>query len=198
MSRRTVCNFSTEAMGFALLENDCGLDLEEVGADVKNLTLALRVAIRRTYATETDHTLYVLVNGRKWLPDPLKIIKEAVESEEGTIKNFDLSKRKVSVYTKDEHQLDIVIIGKDKPEEDEDEEEPTVKQEVLDVKKEVIEILDTDDEKEVVEILDTSAEECTVEGNDGEASEESDSDYEDFNDTGLTQFVCSVGRFQLP
>ena len=211
MSRRSgsVTQYNNDQMCFALVENDCSLDLEEVEPRTeRNLRNCLKLALKKTFKTETNHTLYVLINGRCWLEDPLTHIQEAVEAVGGRIKDYNLENGHFTLYTKDEHQLEIFIHGRDKDEleennapdeednaqdanEDEEEkyqdEEVVVKQEVVEIinKPEVVEMLN---EPEVVEILDNHE------------FSDSESDYEDFSNCGMTQLVNQVSgaSFQFP
>ena len=164
MSNRGVTAFNNDQVCFALVADDPSLDLEEVEPmTLRNLRNCVRFAMRRTFDSETDHTLYVLVNNRYWLTDPLTHIEETVELEGGSIRSVDLSKRTFTIYTKDDHPLEIIIIGEGrKPEGGVEDVEEEV---VVDMPEEngVIEIIDapdkkeTPDKKEVIEILDTSA-----------------------------------------
>jgi hypothetical protein len=188
MSRRTVSNFSSDEMSYVLMTNDYSVGLDEVGvAAERNLTNSVRTAIRRTYATETAHTLHVLVNDRNWLSDPLSIITEAVEAEGGTMKDFDISKRTFTAWTEEQQELEIFIHGLgEKPqaevveEEEEEKEEATA---IVVAQPEVVEILDTSDDVDL-------------------GDDESESDYEEIPECGLTQMVHQVyggpAPFELP
>jgi hypothetical protein len=182
----SVTYLNNDEISFALVQNERSLDLAQVrNYTERNVQTAVSSALRQTYASETDHTLYILVNDRFWLPDPLNVIKEAVELESGTVKEFDLSKRQFTVKTKDDFfQLHVVIHGEGK--------DPK-KQGVTEEGKSAV----VTAEQEVIELLDTS--------NSGEESgsgKESESDYEYFEEEGLTQFVSQVhgvpAPFELP
>ena len=194
MTSPSIFDYGNDQMRFALMENDCSLDVEEVEPRTeKNLRNCLRYAMRTTFESYTNHSLYVLINGKNWLSDPLTHIKEAAESVNCSIVSTDLKKRKFSVQ-KDSVQLDIFFHGEgeEPQEEDDGAEKQVVDPGVL------IEILDSPEKqavkKEVVEILDSDSE-----GN-GDSSSESESEYEDFTDHGLTQFVGQVhgAPYELP
>jgi hypothetical protein len=194
--RRGATSYSNEEVAFALLVNQTkDFDNEEVEPrTTKNIRNCVRYALREALKTEDDHTLHILVNDRNWLSDPLEHIQEAVEAEKGTIKDFNLVSRRFTVQTKDEFQLDIFIHGgAEEPKEESDTEEVAAP-----AAPEVVEILDTTNESEVVEILDSSAE--VIDFIHADHDSESESDYEDFTEKGLTQLVNQVvgAPFKLP
>jgi hypothetical protein len=199
MSRPSLSNYNNDQMSdynndqmcFALMPNDfaLGLTIDGVWDRTKaNLKNSVRLTLRKTHMEESEHSLYVLVNSMNFLLDPLDLIREAVEEESGSIKSYDVAKRQFKVHTVDGVLLDIFILGEakiPKPDGEESEEEQVEEKEDTVVTK----VLNAAVKKNVVDGLRSSVEDS-----------ESNSDYKDFSDQGLTQYVGQLiaHPFQLP
>jgi hypothetical protein len=193
MSCPKVVDFNNEQMCFALVPDDMalGLQVDEVWDRTEaNLKKGVVLAMRKTYEEESEHSLYVLVNSRNWLSDPLRLITEAVESEGGAIESYNVAARKFSVHTCDNIQLNIFILGEAKrPKEDGEESDEEVEEK---------------EDTAVTKIPNTAVKRNAMNGRLRASvtrdDSESDSDYEDFYGVGLTQVVghFSSGPFQLP
>jgi hypothetical protein len=183
-------------MTFAIMASDHSWELQEVAPKTAmKLKRCIHYALRMTSAKQTNQTLYVLLNDRNWLSDPLTHIQACVEAQGAFIKDHDLSKLSFTLETEDEEELNIFIIGGgEKPAPATDENEDADEEEVIEVKQEVVEVKQgvVEVEQEVIEILDTSGK--------LDFDSKSESDYEDFTDQGLTQFVHRVdgAPFKLP
>jgi hypothetical protein len=192
-TRNPASQYDNAEVSFVLIIDETNdKDAEEVEPETTlNFRNCVRLSMREAFTTEDNHTLHVVVNERFWLSDPLRHIQAAVESKDGRIKGFDHAERKFTVLTKDDHQLEICIHGGLQEHEVTLEEEVEEKKKTGNVviKQEVLEILDTSGEDDEVELLDTSAEDS-----------DSDSEYFDFSDVGLTQLVqkASGVPFKLP
>jgi mannose-1-phosphate guanylyltransferase len=83
MSLAVFCN---EQMKFALVEDDPSFDLQEVASRTeRNMRNCVRLAIIHAQASLMDHTLYILINNKFWLKDPLAQIQEATEAAGGRV-----------------------------------------------------------------------------------------------------------------
>jgi hypothetical protein len=188
-----VFDFNNHQMCFALVPDDMalGLEVDELWDRTEaNLKKAVALALRKTYEEESEHTLYVLVNSRNWLSDPLRLITEAVESQGGAVESYNVAARKFSVHTRDKIQLNIFILGEVKrPKEDGEESDEEVEEE---------------EDMAVTKIPNTAVKRNVMNGRPRASvtldDSESDSDYEDFYGVGLTQVVghFSTGPFELP